>query len=70
MLKKYLIRSHIFLCAFMVSMQLLPIFKILKNQNLYELVYLYLAKYISNLIVMIYFDVFLDWLSLKIQRKR
>lgn len=54
----------------MVSLQLLPIFKILKNQDIYQLVYLYLSKYISNLIVMIYLDVFLDWLSEKIYHKR
>jgi len=69
-LRKYMLKSHLFLCAFMVSMQILPIYTIIKNKNLYELIYLYVAKYLSNLVVIIYFDIFLDWLCKKIYHRR
>lgn len=51
LLKRYLIESHIFICALMVSQQLLPCFLIFNNRNLNEFLLLYFSKFISFFVI-------------------
>jgi uncharacterized membrane protein len=57
LLKRYLIKSHIFICALMLSLQLLPCYLILKNTNYYELIYLYISKYISFYVIEVFLEI-------------
>ena len=52
MLRRYFINSALFLCPLLVSYQLVPLFRIFKNHDIYELVYLYFAKYASMFILL------------------
>jgi hypothetical protein len=41
----------------MLSLQLLPCYLILKNTNYYELIYLYISKYLSFYVIEVFLEI-------------
>lgn len=62
--KKYFVKSTIFVCALSASFNLLPLYSILKNKDLEQLLLLYLTKYCSLFLVLPALHLLLDSLSL------
>lgn len=65
--RQHLLKSYIFICGLMTNLQLLPCYFILKNKNVYEMAYLYLAKFFAFFVIEILLEIFINWLYLKIE---
>jgi hypothetical protein len=68
--KRCLLRSAIFICPLMVSLHLMPLFTILKNQDLGQLIYLSTSKVFAVLCGQFLMEWFLDYLAGKVLKKK